>query len=95
MRNAFYCDETIHIFRIILGNYYKLPTIVNQDHPLLLHATSEDDPDRRVQFCERFIPKYEEDNTFSYKILWADEAIFKHRHNSVYGHILILIRLLR
>lgn len=57
--------------------------------PRPLHALNEDDPDRRLQFCETFLAFYEEDPDLVKKIIWTDEAHFKlngrvNRHNSVY-----------
>ena len=58
-------------------------------HPHLVHAMSEDDPDRRIEFCETFIDKCDHDLRFAEKIFWSDEAIFKmnghvNRHNAIY-----------
>jgi hypothetical protein len=57
--------------------------------PKLLQALHEDDPDRRVEFCEQYIIRQEADNNFYKRILWSDEATFKlngriNRHNCVY-----------
>jgi hypothetical protein len=57
--------------------------------PRLLHAMNEDDPDRKVQYCEWFRHKVQEDGEFVGKIVWSDEAQFKlngtvNRHNCVY-----------
>jgi len=55
----------------------------------LFHAIKEDDPDRRMQFCEWFQQMVNEDEGFVTKIVWSDEAQFKlkgkvNRHNFVY-----------
>ena len=57
--------------------------------PNLLHALNEDDPDRRLQFCETFLQFYENSAEITDQIIWSDEATFKvnghvNRHNSVY-----------
>ena len=57
--------------------------------PRLLHALNEDDPDRRLEFCEWFLEQCRLDEQFCDRILWSDEAQFKlnghvNRHNSVY-----------
>ena len=57
--------------------------------PTLIHALNEDDPDRRVQFCEWYLAKCAEDPGFPHKIVWSDEASFKlngsiNRHNCTY-----------
>lgn len=57
--------------------------------PRLLHALTEDDPDRRLEFCEWYSGCAEDDANFYRSILWSDEAQFKmngriNRHNSVY-----------
>jgi hypothetical protein len=58
-------------------------------HPILIHYLSEDDPDRRMQFCETFMAIYQGDNEFIDKIIWSDESLFTvsghvNRHNCVY-----------
>jgi hypothetical protein len=50
---------------------------------------SEDDPDRRVKFCEWLQHKVREDEEFMSRILWSDEATVKlngtvNRQNCVY-----------
>ena len=57
--------------------------------PRLMHAMNEDDPDRRIQYCEWFQHMVGEDEEFVKKIVWSDEAQFKlngtvNRHNCVY-----------
>ena len=58
-------------------------------NPRLLHAINNDDPDRRMQFCECFQQMVNEDEEFVMKVVWSDEARFKlngtvNRHNCVY-----------
>lgn len=57
--------------------------------PRLLHALNEDDPDRRLQFCEWFLHRCDQREHFQDSIVWSDEATFKlngtiNRHNCVY-----------
>ncbi|CAM1299642.1 Uncharacterised protein r2_g956 [Pycnogonum litorale] len=57
--------------------------------PRLVQALNDDDPDRRVQFCEWYLQQCEENEDFSTKIVWSDEATFKlngsiNRHNCTY-----------
>ena len=57
--------------------------------PKLVHALNDDDPDRRVQYCEWYLERCNEDAHFSTKIVWSDEATFKlngsiNRHNCTY-----------
>ena len=57
--------------------------------PRLLQALNEDDPHRRVEFCEWFLDSVDEDPTLLDRILWSDEATFYlnghvNRHNCVY-----------
>ena len=58
--------------------------------PLLIHRLLEDDPDRRLQFCEQVISLCENKPTFLDEIVWTnDEATFKllgyvNHHNCVY-----------
>ncbi len=59
-------------------------------HPRLVHGLIEDDPDRRVEFCELMLNEYREnDRRIFEKIIWTDEAQFKlngfvNRHNCIY-----------
>ncbi|CAM1324679.1 Uncharacterised protein r2_g3343 [Pycnogonum litorale] len=51
----------------------------NKWHPYKLHMAqqlSEDDPDRRAEFCEWALTKVNEDANFPTKILFTDEANF-------------------
>ena len=51
----------------------------NKWHPYKLHMAhhlSEDDPDRRMEFCEWALSNVNEDPNFSTKILFTDEANF-------------------
>ena len=57
--------------------------------PRLLHGLLEDDPDRRLQFCEIMCNQLTEQPDLLSKIVWTDEACFKlsghvNRHNCVY-----------
>jgi len=57
--------------------------------PRLLHALNEDDPDRRVQYCEWFQNMKRENEEFVGKMVWSDQAQFKlngtgNQHNCVY-----------
>jgi hypothetical protein len=45
--------------------------------PHLLQALNEDDPDRRLKFCEWYVIRTEADPEFFRTVLWSDEAIFK------------------
>ena len=44
--------------------------------PNLLHALNEDDPDRRLQFCQTFLQFYENSAEIADQIIWSDEATF-------------------
>ncbi|XP_037020829.2 uncharacterized protein LOC119063554 isoform X1 [Artibeus jamaicensis] len=67
--------------------------------PRLLHGLLEDDPDRRLQFCEVVLNEERQGNSIIDKIIWSNEAHFKlsgavYRHNCVYfsrenSHIMI------
>ena len=57
--------------------------------PVQLHALNEDDPDRRLQFCEIFLQYSIENPDIFNKIIWSDKAQFRlngrvNRHNCVY-----------
>ena len=57
--------------------------------PRLVHALSEDDPDRRLEFCDWILGSVEEGPRLLGRILWTDEAILQmngraNRHNCVY-----------
>jgi hypothetical protein len=45
--------------------------------PRLLQALNEDDPDRRLEFCEWLLDSVDEDPTLLDRILWSDEATFQ------------------
>ena len=58
-------------------------------HPRLTHGLLEDDPDRRLQFCEVVANEEREGDGILAKTVWTDEAHFKlsgavNRHNCVY-----------
>ena len=40
--------------------------------PRLVHALNDDDPDRRVQYCEWYLQQCEENADFSTRIVWSD-----------------------
>ena len=57
--------------------------------PRLLRGLLEDDPDRRLQFCEIMRNQISDERDRLDKIIWSDEACFKfsghvNRHNCVY-----------
>jgi len=61
-------------------------------HPYKIHLVqelNEDDPDRRIEFCETMVNKIDEDPPFLYNIVFSDEATFTlkgevNRHNCRY-----------
>ena len=61
----------------------------NSFHPYkiqLLHKMNEDDPDRRIQFCEEMIERNDQNPDFNRRTCFSDEATFKlngevNRHN--------------
>jgi DNA-binding XRE family transcriptional regulator len=57
--------------------------------PKLLQALNEDDPDRRMEFCEWILDSIEKNPNLLDQILWTDEATFQlngrvNRHKCVY-----------
>lgn len=55
----------------------------------LLHELNEDDPDRRLQFCEQFMTRCDRNRNFLNSIIFSDEATFTlngtvNRHNCRY-----------
>ena len=57
--------------------------------PRLLHAINEDDPDRRLEYCDSMMDMIRRDATILDRILFSDEAKFHlsglvNRHNCVY-----------
>ena len=57
--------------------------------PQLVHALNEDDNDRRLQICERFLAYVDDNPDILDDIIWSDKASFKlnghvKRHNCVY-----------
>lgn len=52
---------------------------INKWHPYkvqLVHELNEDDPDRRLEFCERLMDLCHDNPQFSKKIVFSDEATF-------------------
>ena len=57
--------------------------------PRLVQELNEDDPDRRLQFCEIVLNEIENNPIFLQRVIWTDESTFKlnglvNRHNCVY-----------
>ncbi|CAF3465187.1 unnamed protein product [Rotaria socialis] len=57
--------------------------------PRLLQALNENDPDRRLEFCECLLDSAGDDPTLLDRILWTEEASFQtngrvNKHNCVY-----------
>lgn len=57
--------------------------------PRLVQSLTEDDPDRRLQFCELLLNQAANEEGFLEKLFWTDEAMFKlnghvNKHNAVY-----------
>lgn len=57
--------------------------------PRLVQELNEDDPDRRIEYCETFLSLLENEPDLVHRVIWSDEAVFKlnghiNRHNSVY-----------
>jgi len=50
---------------------------VKSYRPILLHGLLEDDPDRRLQFCEIMRNQISDERDLLDKIIWSDEACFK------------------
>jgi Transposase. len=82
---------------IALNNDISHVTVVNflkkeKFHPYkghLIHALTEDDPDRRLHFCEDLMHRCNGDPDFLKNIIFSDEATFYlngsvHRHNCRY-----------
>ncbi|GFQ86169.1 uncharacterized protein TNCT_177921 [Trichonephila clavata] len=64
--------------------------------PRLVHALNHDEPDRRVQYCEWYLERCNEDAHFPTKIVWSDVATFKlngsiNKHNCTYWALRIHI----
>ena len=62
-------------------------------HPTQMQELSEDDFDRRVEFCETMLEKFNQNDRLVNKIIWSDESQFMlngtiNRHKST-GHRLI------
>lgn len=60
--------------------------------PRLIQDLSQDDPNRRIQFCELMLNEFRDgDQRLFHKIVWSDEATFKlsghvNRHNCTYWY---------
>ncbi|CAH0391520.1 unnamed protein product [Bemisia tabaci] len=76
---------------ISVGTAHKILKL-NKFHPFrtkLVHEINEDDPDRRLQFCEVMLQKLEADPAMVEKICFSDESTFflngvLNRHNCRY-----------
>ena len=73
-----------HTIYVILKELKLKPYI-----PRLSQALSDDDYDRRLEFCETWNGMVSADSSFPLRILWSDEAKFHisgavNRHNCVY-----------
>ena len=58
-------------------------------HPTQVQELSEDDFDRRVEFCETMLAKFNQNDRLVNKIIWSDESQFMlngtiNRHNCIY-----------
>jgi transposase len=74
-----------------ISSYYRAvkETGFHSFKPSQVIALSEDDFDKRIQFCETMLQIFEENNDFVNKIIWSDESEFKlngvvNRHNCCY-----------
>ncbi|CAF3931381.1 unnamed protein product [Rotaria sp. Silwood1] len=81
-------SDDLHISRTSLQRLMK-DLNLRAYKPRLLQALNEDDPDRRVEFCEWILDSTQDDQTLLDQILWTDETTFKtnghvNRHNCVY-----------
>jgi hypothetical protein len=47
---------------------------VEKLHSNIIANLNEDDPDRKIEFCEWYITQCEEDEQFPYRVCWSDEA---------------------
>jgi len=46
-------------------------------HPFkikITHELTEDDPDRKIEFCDEMMRRFDDDNTFFDHIIFPDEA---------------------
>jgi transposase len=73
------------------SSYYKavLESGLRAFRPTQVVDLSEDDFDRREQFCEMLLARFDENPHLVDKIIWSDESLFKlngviNRHNSCY-----------
>lgn len=79
-------------FDLSYGSTQKILTKHLKFHPYkvkLVQQLNEDDPDRRLQFCETMMGRIDADNLFLNRIVFSDEATFflngsVNRHNMSY-----------
>ncbi|EFN70920.1 Transposable element Tc3 transposase, partial [Camponotus floridanus] len=77
---------------VSVGSIHNILTKKLKFHPYkvtLIHELNEDDPDRRIDFCETLMNRINADNNFSRRIVFSDEATFElngnvNRHNMRY-----------
>lgn len=80
LNNNLHHSSVVKLFKTEKYHPYKVQ---------LIHELNEDDPDRRLQFCEQLMLRCDEDGNFLNNILFSDEATFclngtLNRHNSRY-----------
>ena len=81
-------EKNLDISRRSIGRMLKEMKL-KPYRPRLINKLNEDDPDRRIEFCEKILNEVHSDGNFLKKILWTDEANFYldgcvNRHNCVY-----------
>jgi len=67
--------HNVHMRRVRSTSVHRILKAVKWEVyiPRLLHAINDDDPDRRMQFCEWFQQMVNDDEEFVTKIVWSDE----------------------
>lgn len=78
------CDTSYETVRKAVKKLHFRPYI-----PRLVQSLTEDDFDRRMEFCEEFLALIQKQTNLPNLIIWSDEAKFHvdgcvNRHNSVY-----------
>jgi hypothetical protein len=69
-------DNELHISPSTCWRILRKVLHVKPYYIKLVHKLNEDNFDRRMEFCEIFLQRVEDDSSVIDQIIWSDEAIF-------------------
>jgi hypothetical protein len=71
------CIHSLRAQRLTMVSSHSKTYEVEKLHSNISTNLNEDDPDRRIAFCEWYITQCEEDEQFPYRVCWSDETTFQ------------------